>query len=193
MIPATSTKETPMTVALNPISSLVHTETYTPSGGYVLVLNTGAVITPEGRAMLQALHSRSIGGIKAHLAALIKKGPEKFIADYFVGYGHKSIGDMAEVIIFAEGISMLAAKAVQDWPLYKGQEASTRYIDFAHQRIINPAGTPEGERIQETWRAFYLKALAAMKAELRLRYPKAPDEKEGVYTNAISRQAIVAA
>lgn len=41
------------------IESLNHTITHTPNGAMVLVLETGAVITPEDEAMLQALHSRS--------------------------------------------------------------------------------------------------------------------------------------
>jgi len=32
---------------------------------------------------------------------------------------------------------MLAAKAIQDSKMYNGQEASTRYIDFSEQEMIN--------------------------------------------------------
>jgi hypothetical protein len=35
---------------------------------------------------------------------------------------------------------MLAAKAFQGWSLYNGQEASTRYLDFAGRLMINPLG-----------------------------------------------------
>lgn len=38
---------------------------------------------------------------------------------------------------------MLAAKAIQDHPLYSGQEASTRYLDMSLQTMVNPIATDE--------------------------------------------------
>ena len=75
------------------ILDLQHASRTLPSGGEVLVLNTGALITPEAEAMVQALHSRSIGGVREHLGKLAEKGPEKFMGSFYVGYGHKSVGD----------------------------------------------------------------------------------------------------
>ena len=46
------------------------------NGGFVLVLNTEAKIDGQAEAMLQALHSRSTGGIKNHLKVLEEKGAE---------------------------------------------------------------------------------------------------------------------
>src|SRR6185369_12087365 len=99
----------------------------------VIALDTGATIGPESEAMLQALHSRSIGGLRGHLEVLERRGADNFMKNFYVGYGHKSIGDCGTVSLFIEGVSMLVAKAIQDWPLYSGQEASTRYIDFQIQ------------------------------------------------------------
>ncbi|MDP2594212.1 MAG: hypothetical protein Q8P36_02645, partial [bacterium] len=134
------------------ILELKHSTRNLPGGGFVLVLNTGAVITPEAEAMLQALHSRSVGGIREHLKTLAEKGPEKFMQSFYVGYGHKSIGDCGTGTIFIEGVSMLVAKAIQDWLLYSGQEASTRYIDFSTQKFIDPIGSPESAGLLEAWR-----------------------------------------
>lgn len=47
-------------------------------GGTVVVLDTGARITPEAKAMIQALHSRSIGRIDAHLAKRARKGVKEY-------------------------------------------------------------------------------------------------------------------
>ena len=69
------------------LNSLKHTKKQLSNDGMVLVLNTGAIISPEAEAMLQALHSRSIGGINSHLEVLAKKGPENFMANFYVGYG----------------------------------------------------------------------------------------------------------
>ena len=46
---------------MSDISQLNHTSEALKSGGEVIVLDTGAVISPESDAMLQALHSRSVG------------------------------------------------------------------------------------------------------------------------------------
>lgn len=171
------------------INSLTHATRKLSNGGMVLALNVGADITPESQAMLQALHSRSTGGIKAHLETLIKGGSEKFMASFYVGYGHKSIGDCGGGVVFIEGVSMLAAKAIQDWRLYSGQESSTRYIDFSKQKFINPEGSGAGNSILEEWRNFYLKGLPPVQKFLKEKYPHQENEKEAVYDKAISARA----
>ncbi|KKQ47386.1 MAG: Alternative thymidylate synthase-like protein [Candidatus Moranbacteria bacterium GW2011_GWD2_37_9] len=112
-----------------------HTVRSLDNEGFVLVLNNEAKIDGQAEAMLQALHSRSTGGIKKHLQVLEEKGADNFMERFYVGYGHKSIGDCGSATVFVEGVSMLAAKAIQDWRLYSGQEASTRYVDFSNQKF----------------------------------------------------------
>lgn len=174
---------------MNDITKITHVTKTTETGGTVVVLNTGAVIGPEAEAMLQALHSRSIGGIKSHLDVLGKRGAEKFMSTYYVGYGHKSIGDLGSASIFVEGISMLAAKAIQNWPLYSGQESSTRYIDFAEQPFMDPLGTDDSRRILETWRSFYLRGVTELQPLLAARFPREESEDEATYTKAINARA----
>lgn len=142
-------------------------------------------LPPESQAMLQALYSRSPKSVVEHLKKVKEVGPEKFMGQYYVGYGHRSIGDCAETSIFIENVSMLAAKAIQDWPLYRGQEASTRYMDFSSVRIEDPLGTPESTAIQHAWFAFYHDAKAPMREHLLKVYPKKEGEKDGDYTRAI--------
>ncbi len=171
------------------VRAISHVTEPLTGGGEVLVLNTGAIITPEAQAMLAALHSRSIGGIRSHLQVLADRGAEKFMSTYYVGYGHKSIGDTGSATLFIEGVSMLAAKAIQDWPLYSGQEASTRYINFAEQKFADPVGTPESTSILEAWRTFYLEGLTILHPDLMIRFPKAEEENEKVYEKAIAARA----
>lgn len=171
------------------IHEISHSRAALSGGGQVVVLNTDATIGPESEAMLQALHSRSIEGIDGHLAVLAEKGADKFMSTYYVGYGHKSIGDCGSATVFIEDVSLLAAKAIQDWPLYSGQESSTRYIDFTHQQFHNPAGTDAGRHILEDWRTFYLSAMDEMKRVLTERYPIQEGEKEPVYAKAIAARA----
>lgn len=174
---------------MSTIANITHVRKSLPAGGQVVILNTDATINPESEAMLQALHSRSTEGIDGHLEILAEKGSEKFMSTFYVGYGHKSIGDCGSATIFIEGVSMLAAKAIQDWKLYSGQESSTRYIDFAKQTFLNPSDTNEGKEVLEAWRSFYLKAVEQMKEELKKRFPIAEGENEKVYEKAIAARA----
>lgn len=160
-----------------------------PGGGEVFVLDTGSAIGPEPQAMLAALHSRSPGGIRSHLSVLAEKGSDRFMSTFYVGYGHKSVGDNATASVFIEGVSMLVAKAIQDFPLYNGQEVSTRYVDFSAQRFVDPVGTPESNKLLERLRKFYLEGLEVMLPALRERFPRKPEEEEKIYEKAIKARA----
>ncbi len=158
--------------------TLKHTRRPLSGGGKIVVIDTGALIDAEELAMLQALHSRSLGGVDSHLLKLAQKGAQNFMDTYYVGYGDKSIGDCGPATIFIEGVSMLVAKAIQDHQLYNGQEASTRYIDFAKQPFANPAGTAGGTELLESLRAFHLKGLGVLKDKLAGDNPWDPASKE---------------
>lgn len=168
---------------------LKHVRKPLSGNGKVVVLDTGALITAEADAMLQALHSRSIGGIDAHLLRLAQKGAKQFMDTYYVGYGDKSIGDCGTTTIFVEGVSMLVAKAIQDSQLYNGQESSTRYIDFSKQPFGNPHNSKEGAELLESLRAFHLEGLETMKQELAKRHPRQDGEEEKVWQKAINARA----
>ncbi|MCK4744611.1 FAD-dependent thymidylate synthase, partial [Candidatus Parcubacteria bacterium] len=92
---------------------------------------------PEDIAMMQALYSRSPKSAEEHAEKVKKSGSGKFMEKFYVGYGHQSIADCGSTTIFIEKVSILADKAIQDWPLYSGQETSTRYIDMSKQQIID--------------------------------------------------------
>ncbi len=171
------------------IKNLKHIEVPIINGGEVFILDKGDVIDSEAEAMLQALHSRSTGGFKEHLKILDEKGAENFMSTFYVGYGHKSIGDCGSTTIFIEGVSMLAAKAIQDSKLYNGQEASTRYIDFSKQKFIDPTNSENGEKLLEKQRKFYLSLMKPVNEYLKELFPLKNGEKESVYTKAIAAKA----
>ncbi len=135
--------------------------------------------------MLQALYSRSAASVTEQVAKVRQSGSGKFMEKYYVGYGHASIADCGSTTIFLEAVSMLVAKAVQDWPLYSGQETSSRYIDLSHQAIMDPVGTSLSRRCLDKWLAFYTDSQTAVGEHLRAKYPKREDEKETVYDRAI--------
>lgn len=144
---------------------------------------------PETVAMLQALYSRSPMSVVKHLDDVRARGADKFMATYYVGYGHKSIGDCGSTSIFIENVSMLAAKAIQDTPLYNGQEASTRYLDMTQQEVLNPLGSIEGKIVQDRWMGLYADALQKMVIMLKEKFPRKEGEKEIVWEKAIKAKA----
>lgn len=173
------------------IETLRHTEVPVVNGvedAKVIVLNTGAKITAEDQAMLMALHSRSPAGIQSHLARLAQAGSVNFMQQFYVGYGHGSIGDCGNTAVFVEGVSMLAAKAIQDYPLYRGQECSTRYIDFSNQPFVAPANKPEIRTIQEDLRKLYLAGMEPTIAHLKSQFPDV-DNEGAKYEKAIKARA----
>lgn len=111
---------------------------------------------PETMAMIQAMYSRSHLPIGDRLDELgndptsVKEALKK----YYIGYGHKSIGQCGATTLFIEGVSFLCDKAIQDSRLYNGQETSTRYIDFTSQYIHDPLNDTTG--IQQKWLDFYV-------------------------------------
>ena len=132
---------------------------------------------PESSAMMQALYSRSSASVAQHIEQVRKTGSADFMKSYYVGYGHASIGDCGTTTLFIEGVSILAAKAVQDNPLYSGQETSTRYIDFSKQPLIDPVHTEESQEILSKWIEFYTASTEAVRSHLKDRFPLEQGQK----------------
>ncbi|HEY2070159.1 MAG TPA: FAD-dependent thymidylate synthase [Rhizomicrobium sp.] len=144
---------------------------------------------PETSAMLQALYSRSAQSVEQHAEKVREKGADNFMANYYVGYGHASIGDCGVTTLYIEDVSILACKAIQDNALYSGQETSTRYIDFAHRRVHDPLGTRESADILQRWIAFYIENKDALVTSLKAKFPVEPGASEKVWEKAIAAHA----
>jgi thymidylate synthase ThyX len=124
--------------------------------------------TAEDLAMLQALYSRDPRPIDAAVKLLKTSKSGDFMNKFYVGYGHESIAELGDVVIAVENVPMPVAKLIQHYQLYKGQECSTRYIDFSNQPFI--ARTDAGKAYQEKLRSFYLKALEPTTEHLIARF-----------------------
>lgn len=144
---------------------------------------------PEDTAMLQALYSRSSKSVSDHVDKVKASGSGKFMETFYIGYGHSSIADCGSTTLFIEGLSILADKAIQDWPLYSGQETSTRYIDMSKQAIIDPINTPESQEIIKKWMDFYINSQEEIREHLIKKYPKKEDEDQAVYDKAIKARS----
>lgn len=142
-------------------------------------------LSPENVAMLQALLSRSNEDVDVHLERIKRTGSTNFMEKFYVGYNHKSIADCGTTTIFLRGVSILAAKAIQDWALYCGQETSTRYIDMTAQEIIDPLGTAESKAILDGWMQLYKDHQGQIADSIRRQHPRREGEDEKAYDGAV--------
>ncbi len=142
---------------------------------------------PEATAMLQALYSRDPQSILRHLKKVAQSGAEQFMEKFYCGYNHASIGNCGSIIFCFENVSMLAAKAIQDWPLYNGQEASTRYLDMSKQGIVNPI-TDDGtaKAIIDRLNILYVETLSALKTTFKELYPIKEGDNPSTYENTVN-------
>ncbi len=145
-------------------------------------------LPPEANAMSLAMYSRDPRSFLVHLKHVLKVGWKKFLSKFYVGYGHKSIGDCGTTTICIEGVSMLCAKAIQQYLLYKGQEASTRYLDMSKQVILNFLGE-KGEIIQKGWMRMYEYLLSILIPDLKKRFPKKKGQDNATWERAINAKA----
>ena len=144
---------------------------------------------PEDIAMVQALYSRSSRSVLDHLSEVSTRGSGNFMSKFYVGYGHKSIGDCGATTLFFENVSMLAAKAIQDNPLYSGQETSTRYIDFANQGFVDPIGNKVSREHFDSMVEFYKLAFEDTVEFIRNNVNKQEETKQTVWEKAINARA----
>lgn len=151
----------------------------------VATLNVIDDVSPEDVAMLQALYSRSAESSSVHLEKVRKNGSGKFMSSHYVGYGHKSIADCGTTTLFNENVSLLAAKAIQDWPLYCGQETSTRYIDMSKRDLVDPVGGPLAEKIMSAWMSFYTEHQSMVGEVVKARHPMIESDNVATYEKAV--------
>jgi len=145
---------------------------------------------PETIAMMQALYSRSSESVEKHKEKVLQTGSDKFMNSYYVGYGHSSIGDCGNTTIFFEGLSILAAKAIQDSQKFNGQETSSRFINFSEQNIYNPLkGNHLSEEILYNWMQLYIKVLDYMQYKLTIKFPLKEGEDISIWNKAINARA----
>ena len=107
-----------------------------PSGFQIAALVSD--IDPETAAALGASLSRNPASLLSRLKNLSAEMRDRILGVFFKGYGHSSVGEMGHLFLTVEGVSMLGAMLSIFFPLFKGQEASTRYIDFRDAEYMLP-------------------------------------------------------
>src|SRR5438132_9036657 len=113
-------------------------------------------VPPEIQAYALAKYSRSSQGMLETIQELSAQKAEQFLDTFYFQYGHRSIADLAHLVFGLEQISILAAIAVVDEPVWDGQERSTRYQPFRKTGWHLPAevvGTPAETTFAQTGEA----------------------------------------
>lgn len=139
-----------------------------------LFLTDASEFDPGTLAMLQAFYSRSTMSIADRVRGMDSAAVAKSLERYYLGYGHRSIGQCGNFTMFFEDVSIFAAKAIENHPLFNGQETSTRYYDFSDRPWMLPIRNDEYESVMrnayatvlDQARAFYINEALADGQEL---------------------------
>ena len=116
-------------------------------------------------------------------------------------YGDDSVAQLGGAHLACEGVSNILTKVLEWGRLMAYLEQSTRYVPYTDRphgrwKYHVPAeldGSPLRERSSRTLdRAFetYARWIPALEAHFRARYPKAPEDSDGVYRSVIRAKAL---
>ena len=95
-------------------------------------------VPPEVQAYAMAKYSRSSQSMIESINELSLQRAEQFLNTFYFQYGHRSIADLAHLVLGVEEVSILAAIKVVDEQLWDGQERSTRYQPFKKTGYFTP-------------------------------------------------------
>src|SRR5438093_11248876 len=96
-------------------------------------------VPPEIQAYAMARYSRSAQGMLESIQEISSQQAERFLNTFYFQYGHRSIADMAHLVVAFESIPILPAIRVVDEQLWDGQARSTRYQNFRKSGYEMPA------------------------------------------------------
>ena len=118
---------------------------------------------PSINAYLGARYSRSSDSIVDIASDIIKNNTDaaQRLEAIFHGYGHKSVGDMAQLFVCIENIPMLSAmKIFYLNSVISGQERSTRYQNFEEPKYIKiPKEICNNQEIRKEYENIILKQM----------------------------------
>jgi thymidylate synthase ThyX len=126
---------------------------------------------------------------------------EKLYAKVLNEYGDDSVAQLGGAHLACEGVSNVLTKVLEWGRLMAYLEQSTRYVPYTDRpngrwKYHVPAeldGSPRRDDFIRTLdQAFdtYARWIPAMEAHFRARYPKAPEDSDGVYRSVIRAKAL---
>src|SRR5438105_6650692 len=152
-------------------------------------------VPPEIQAYALAKYSRSSQGMLESIQELSAQKAEQFLNTFYFQYGHRSIADLAHLVFGLEQISILAAIAVVDEPVWDGQERSTRYQPFRKTGWHLPEeiqGGPAAAVFSQTAEGLfsaYEQLSAALLEHLIDAVPRPVEMSEGIYRRTLRARA----
>src|SRR5216683_420724 len=152
-------------------------------------------VPPEIQAYALAKYSRSSQGMLESIQELSAQKAEQFLNTFYFQYGHRSIADLAHLVFGLEQISILAAIAVVDEPVWDGQERSTRYQPFRKTGWHLPAevvGGPAEAVFSQTAEGLftaYEQLSAALLDHLVDAVARPAEMSEGIYRRTLRARA----
>jgi hypothetical protein len=118
---------------------------------------------PSINAFLGARYSRSADPVIDIAKEVYVSGKDaaKRLESIFYNYGHKSVGDMADLFLCLENIPIfMAQRFFYSNPVHAGQERSTRYQDFSTPKFVKlPIDLKVSDSLIKEYEAIYFKAL----------------------------------
>ena len=149
---------------------------------------------PEVQAYAMAKYSRSALSMKESLREISSQKAEKFLNTFYFQYGHRSIADLAHIVLAVERLSILAAIALADEQRWDGQERSTRYQDFRKGGYFTPKFSDDASRTlyRETVDFLFAEYEALserMFQHLMSRTPRPDEMKQDAYERTLRARA----
>jgi thymidylate synthase ThyX len=152
-------------------------------------------VPPEIQAYALAKYSRSSQGMLESIRELSAQKAEQFLDTFYFQYGHRSIADLAHLVFGLEQISILAAIAVVDEPVWDGQERSTRYQPFRTtgwhlpEELHDEAQTKLFTQAADGLFAAYEDLTAALTDHLTEAVPRPEEMPQGAYRRTLRARA----
>src|SRR5665213_3602170 len=126
---------------------------------------------------------------------------DRLYARVFNEYGDDSVAQLGGAHIACEGVSNILTKVLEWGRLMAYLEQSTRYVPYTdrpggHWKYHVPAeiaGSPlAGEFVRTMDLAFdtYARWIPALESHFKAKYPKSPDDSDGVYRSVIRAKAL---
>ena len=137
-------------------------------------------VTPEEKEAVYEKYAANLPDYPP-LYNLFDNRAREFLGEFAVKHGHNSIKEGAFISYVVEGVSIITAKALENDPLFHGQELSTRYKSFAKQKVPLPSALAKSIIADELQKYFelslpnYLHETQAMNDYQQKTFPKPAD------------------
>jgi thymidylate synthase ThyX len=142
-----------------------------------------------------------LGQTAAFSSSVGTERADKLFAKVFGEYGDDSVAQLGGAHLACEGVSNILTKVLEWGRLMAYLEQSTRYVPYTDRpngrwKYHVPAeldGTPLRDAfvgVMDAAFEAYARWIPAMEAHFRAKYPKAPEDSDGVYKSVIRAKAL---